>query len=245
MNNCIYLTKEEYKAYLYNTKSLDSGNYGEIFIYKNGKVLKLWKDSISQKDLLLFGENIQKLAKHQYHSLLFPEKLVFCEGVLVGYTMSYFPGKNIKDINLNVKMELLLKAIHRLEIALKRASASHILLDDCHNENIMYYEKMNIGLCVCTDCDTWIENHKIREEQCFKHNVTEVNETFVNTILRDNVPAVIDFIVCHGDLKNRLENIDYNISIELYSFFVDVVEKIEKYTNEHIITLGDMQRVLK
>lgn len=244
MKNKINLTKEEYYSYLYNTKELGYGQHGSVFLYKNGYVLKLWKEDLNLKTYESYCKNIQSLVNHSYHSLLFPCKLVFCEGKLVGYTMVYFSGKNIEDISLQAHITLLLKAIHRMEIAIKRAANSHIVLDDCNGGNIMYYEKMNIGLAVCTDYDPWEEKNNLSAVDCLSQSMKEVGPTLISSI-RNKVPELVPFIQTNGNLKLKTEMLDYGRCLELHKYFTELFQSIEQYTNERLYTLNDVSRVLK
>ncbi len=244
-NGVVNLSEAEYFSYLNFTKNLDGGERGSIFPYNKNNVLKLWDISNDENLLAQFRENVKDLVNYKsYRELLKAQRLVLVNNVIVGYIMPYFKGLNLKDIKDESSYKALLSAIKRLEKILINISYDHLQLDDLHDKNIMYHEKMHHGILAVTDCDGWtFENFK-KQDSILKENISLVGKTLVDSLLRDNENLMI-FINQYAKFRSYLDKIDYKMSVDFYNFFKELTNELEKYTNQKINTVGDLKLILK
>lgn len=245
MEEVINLSEAEYNSYLFK-RTLGEGQRGRVYPYNKRYVIKLWDETLSSDIIYAYQKNVKNLVEGNYHTLYTPEKLVVVNDEIKGYLMKYFPGINLRDLHDLTSFKALLSSLKNLEVGLLKFANTNRCVDDCHDENIMYYEKLNKGIMICTDCDSWYKSYDKSKESCFKHNITEVNSTIVNTLFRSGfTDDIVQFIWYNASLRSRLEAIDLSISTELSSFIIDVKKELENYTNKKISTVGDLKRILK
>ena len=158
--------------------------------------------------------------------------------------MPYFKGLDLKDIKDESSYRALLSAIKRLEKTLINISNDHLQLDDLHDKNIMYYEKVHHGILAVTDCDGWIFENRKNQDLILKENISLVGRTLIDSLLRQNENIMV-FINQYAKFQNYLDKIDYKISVDIYNFFKELTSELEKYTNQKINTVGDLKLILK
>lgn len=149
--------------------SLISNTEGKIYLIKDKnnwdtsyKVLKRFYDNESP----LFGNklltlNILENSQIDLDELVLPEKLVINNGRLVGYTMEYIEGTNLKEIFNNIKYDRLEMIKHLKEIGIilekirklnsyKKVNNFH--LNDIHEANFILDKNGHIRVIDIDSC---------------------------------------------------------------------------------------------
>ena len=149
--------------------SLISNTEGKIYLIKDKnnwdtsyKVLKRFYDNESP----LFGNklltlNILENSQIDLDELVLPEKLVINNGRLVGYTMEYIEGTNLKEIFNNIKYDRLEMIKHLKEIGIilekirelnnyKKVNNFH--LNDIHEANFILDKNGHIKVIDIDSC---------------------------------------------------------------------------------------------
>lgn len=236
----INLTLKQYQDYLKSDDFIGSGLNSRIFLYQEKSVLKLWKEYVNIAVLNLFRQNITALLLVRNNALITPQKLVKLEDKIVGYTMPYFSGCNLSELPLDTSLTKLYEALVELEKNIKEIAKMHLDIGDIHSDNIMY----NQGKFVFLDCDLWSFSNYDND----KYFQQEILKGFNSAFIRDFYPGDnqddYELFIWGNPVLSKLLA-DKNFNFNPSCFLETLVTELEKYYQEDILTMKDIQRVLK
>lgn len=244
-SNILKLTKEEFKNY-FNAEMpyIGKGAYATVFPYNKDYCLKLWRHANSDSSTIDdYRINIASLLENQNSMFITPKRLVMVDNQIVGYLMSYIDGMKLRNINDKVLFCSFMIAMEKAEHEIANVSKEHLYLADVHSENIIYQrENQNINFYFI-DCDEWVYLKNTSSKECLRHNLGEFRHTFAHLFWG---PEIISFIQDRQDLLQEYKKFKNGISKDLYSQFVwKIKERLEDYTKEKIVSVGDYKRILK
>lgn len=150
----IFLTKKEFNALKGLLKREPASVEGNIYIYENDKVLKIFKS----KDPNILKNKYNKihlLNKLKQDNITLPEKLVYIDGEFAGYSMKYYSdAETLYEKSFRLKKSELICYLKKLKSIVLKLHLQKIYITDFNPCNFLI-DKGNIILC---DCDNWCIN---------------------------------------------------------------------------------------
>lgn len=203
-----------------NSTYIDSGAYGRIYRLNADECVKVWKHSPSFE----LVNKINNFTNFKLNSAVFPNNLVIIKDDIIGYTMEYINGKNLRDeddFDFSFFIEKYNKYIRAI---LNELSESKILTCDINMGNIMFDKTR--GKFRSVDIDSW-------SVSCDSLEVIN-NENFLNLI---RCCAGFLFFYDHNDDYKKATNIDFNT--DFVDFYESMRNSLEKKSYVKIKTVDD------
>lgn len=143
-------------------KKIASGRSGNIYLTKDGRILKMFTTSsftyVKDRE-----ETLKQIKEIEEPSVVKPKHLVYYDGVFVGYIMEYLPdGKPLWSKDSNYNFEEKLDRIKAIEDVIKRLHKKNIFICDLNPQNIFFDEKGNVKLI---DCDSFVVKNNVLNKE--------------------------------------------------------------------------------
>ena len=168
----------DYKS-LKLVNKIAEGRSGTIYLTSDNQILKMF-NTTSFTYIKDREETLKALLDIDVEEVVKPKKLVYYNGVFVGYTMDYLPdGKSLYDIEKQkCSFEEKIDKIKKIEEVMQKLHDKKIYICDLNAENIFFDKDNNVKLI---DCDAFV----------IKKNVinTNVDNKFIdpfNKIVSEN-----------------------------------------------------------
>lgn len=254
MKNNLVLTSGEYTYYknapevgrIINGMPTGHGNDGKVVFYNKKNVMKLWYDQDSPYELLPevkgnYIHNIRDLntATYHYHYIYIPKMLVEYLGEVVGYLLSYFPGRNLDILSDLISFRSFLNGLKRLENKLLIFSQEGFMLNDIHPKNLMVLQKHKVVSFGLMDPDSWQKTAK-DFQKLYEHNINEVRNIIFAQII---TKPLKEFIEANPNLRDNYALINNNQSTILTGFLRKLHHELEKEKIVKIKTMGDFRNI--
>lgn len=223
-----------------NGQPTGRGNDGKVVQFGYNTALKLWHEDLNPAIKEEYLNNIENMLNEHvnYQSIILPKKLVECNGQYVGYTMKYFPGRNLEIISNLTSFKALLKGLAKLERDIYLFSQKGYQLDDIHYKNIMVNQKHKIVSFAILDADSWQKLPTYDVQKLYISNLSKIREIIFNVLLDNEIK---EFIENDEELSYAYELIIKNQSEELSTFLYEVYVRISNKEKKRIRTLGDFK----
>lgn len=139
-------------------KKITTGRSGNIYITSNNEILKMFTSNsftyIKDRE-----ETLKILKKLDVNEVVKPQKLVYYDGVFVGYIMEYLPeGDSLTKLSEGLSFEEKLEKIKAIETVMKKLHQQKIYISDLNPDNIFFDNKGNIKLI---DCDAFVVKNNV------------------------------------------------------------------------------------
>lgn len=153
------------------------GTTANCYHMKNGKVLKLYKES-SRKQYMFYlfdgmKEHLEELARVSNTSFVGPRQIIMKGEKCVGYTYFYRPACTLDKLSRDIRLDKLLDHYDILKDDTAKISETHFSLKDLHTANMLYDDCFAI---IDLDMGTF-DDKDIKD--VFEHNMTEINDTII------------------------------------------------------------------
>lgn len=169
------------KKYSFNTKLLfNQGFFGKIYLTKDNKCLKIFKEPIKRNNNKDFEEDtyneIRNLKLKNFYELydLYYDKTLT---QILGYLSKYYQEEDV-DI-LTMPTDYTLDNLCSLYDSFKKLSEHNIYTNDIHFGNVVLNSKKIIVL----DTDLYYKGEQAEESKTFKENICNLNDLFVDIYL--------------------------------------------------------------
>lgn len=130
-------------------KKIASGKSGNIYLTLDGQILKMFT-STSFTYIKDREETLKCLKDIDIDEIVKPKKLVYYDGIFVGYIMEYLPeGEPLWPNSKHYSFEEKLDKIKLIENVIKKMHQKHIYICNLDPSNIFFDKKENVKLIGC------------------------------------------------------------------------------------------------
>lgn len=178
----IYLSKDEIKV-IKQGELLGKGKYAKVYDY-NGKAIKIYRNDLDRKRI----KSIKTMSKYNNDIFIFPEKLVYIDDSIKGFTQEKVEGITLLEMKFavlrdyfDVDFELLYEDYKKLKEAIKKISDEHLIIYDLHDENVMFDKGFKV-----VDTEDYKIDYTRSKQDIYKSNMINFSDLFVNEFLNLN-----------------------------------------------------------
>ena len=143
----------DYKSLTLNNK-IAQGRSSSVYLTSENEIFKMFSSTsftyIKDREQML-----KRLMKLNINEVVKPKKLVYYNGVFVGYIMDYIPnGKSLSKIEEEgCKFEDKIDKIRKIEVVMQKLHNEKIYVCDLNPDNILFDENNNVHFI---DCDSFV-----------------------------------------------------------------------------------------
>lgn len=139
-------------------KKITQGSSSNIYLTSDGQILKMFTSSsftyIKDRE-----ETLKKIMELDIPEVIKPKKLVYYDGMFVGYIMEYLPdGEDLWTAREKYNFEDKIDKIKEIEAVMKKLHENKVYICDLNPNNIFFNSKGNIKLI---DCDAFVVKNNI------------------------------------------------------------------------------------
>lgn len=241
MEDEICLTKNQLRSILNQAQLLSEGSEGKCFLFKKDTVFKYFNLCEYPEFLDEYTSTYNKKMILQFKDLsiphfIFGKKIVYVDGIIVGYIMPLALGQELSKVNLlKEPYSKILGATKEGIDDIKILSSKHIITEDLYETNISYDSKNFYFF------DTlWYSFSDIDSSSIFKHNM----ESFSNSLYRKIVLSEIrKFVLSNKNLKDYSN--DPQLLYNPILFLNMLKEELNSYCGKNIRCFETANKMLK
>ena len=216
------------KGYFLNP--LGEGIQGNCYLLDDNHVFKYFKYDYPDK------EKIERLSELNSNLFMFPQRLVYLDGNLIGYIMPYVEGNNLSNIGGETLMKEFVSSVDNVEKESKSlAETSHLMVCNTHYKNVILDKKSRIKIIDTTDFifDDYNEDYKI-----YRHSIKELSNAILYPLFKS---------INIKDPKLEQYYLDAIIYGKCKSSYVlyEALNKMEKECGSEIKTYDDFEKGLR
>lgn len=193
------------------------GTSAVCFLMSNNKVLKLYINTYLKYELFHtfnMEEHLICLSKVSNDSYIGPEEILIKNNKVIGYIYSYVPGKVLKKLPDDIKLEHFIKAYEKLYKDTILISNKNYIIQDLHQKNIIFNNYFNV-----IDLDKGYLDGS-NKEKIFIKNMASINKTIINSIFGLKFFEYLHF------QDDKLDDL-YNLSLyENSELFYELLERL-------------------
>lgn len=209
-------------------KYIGSGEFGRVYKTSDGKVYKQFKYPKYTHEHVI---DMYYLGKSTPSDIfIFPEDLVFKNDLLIGYITKLINGYSFDYIRQEINLETLINELKRLEREVVTYSTLKVKLHDFHQGNLFMSDKDKIHVLDTDEFYYTDENVGITLER----NLSQISFPIINGILDGQL-----------SFEDKRLNYDKNTcfmgGILPSDYINEVINELNKYSEEEIKTVGDLQ----
>lgn len=227
----------DYKS-LKLVKKLASGRSGNIYLTKDGRILKMFK-STSFTYIKDREETLKYIKTLDIPEIVKPKHLVYYDGVFVGYIMEYLPeGEALWQKSESYSFEEKIDKIKEIEKVMKKLHEKNIYICDLNPDNIFFDKNGNVKLI---DCDSFvIKSNVINNEVDPKYQdplnriVSEKTDLYAFAIT--TLQLLIDKKIPDGSSFSEIEKIYNKNKNKLPVSFKNYYDNIFKGKDRYYLT---------
>jgi len=208
---------------------LGKGNMSKCYILEDGNVLKLFNCPRDVSEI----ERFKYFLKYSNNSFLFPFEFIYDSRKFYGYITKKAMGKTLSETFFKSNLLKLSKDSYKLERDMDFVSSGGIVLYDLHDDNVLYdgekYSVIDFDESGISSDIQYASNANRRY-----HNILIGNLFLENLYKIKSSQIIIDKI-------NKYKF----MSIRPSEMIVQVKNDIEKYYNEDIDVLDDINNIIR
>ncbi|MBQ9024098.1 MAG: hypothetical protein IJ105_02620 [Bacilli bacterium] len=179
--------------YLKGSYPIGVGTTAICFLMKNGNVLKVFLNTYNKNVLFNYYDNIiehfERINTLKNDTYIVPEELLIKDGKCIAYIYKYEASKTLKSIRLKTRIDCLIDSYDKLLEDTKKISYKKFDIIDLHDRNILFGPFFKI-----IDLDQGNFKDNLTEEELFRYNMININETIIYSLLRkDKRKEIIEF----------------------------------------------------
>lgn len=237
----------DYKS-LKLVKKIASGKSGNIYLTKDGKILKMFTSNSftyvkDREETLKFIKNID------VKEVVKPKNLVYYDGVFVGYIMDYLPdGQPLWSKSKEYSFEQKLEKIKVIEKVMRDLHKKHIYICDLDPNNIFFDKEGNVKLI---GCDSFVvKDNVINLEVDSKYQdpinkiVSEKTDlyAFAITCLQLFIEETIDNNATFSDIEKIYNKNKNKLPVSFQNYYDNLFKSKERYylTDAYEIYLNEI-----
>ena len=250
----------DYKS-LKLTNKIAEGRTGTIYLTSDNQILKMFKTTsftyIKDRE-----ETLKELRKLDINEVVIPKKLVYYNGVFVGYIMDYLPdGKSLSDIEKEgCSFEDKIDKIRKLETIMQKIHDKSIYICDLNADNILFDKDGNIRII---DCDAFVIKPNVINTNVDNKFIDPYNKivgeksdlyAFAITVLEFLLDTNIDKDMNYNDIKKLYSKNRSKLPVSFKSYFEDTFDNrkrqylsdaYEKYVNEMYLVSDNITKEIE
>lgn len=214
---------------------LGRGAYGRCFLVSNNKVLKLY--FTHERDIY---PNIEKMSLIESPNFVFPKDLIYLKEIsesgFIGYNMDFVEGDHFDVIDENVKMNIFLSALLKLEREIRRLTIDYNLkMFDIAYDNAFWTPNNEIKI-IDTDLYTF---STLQFDDILVCNFSELNDLISDYIIRVNERKFKSDKL----RKHAYDFYDGYLSASTYLF--EILEEIRRELKEEVSDYKSFNKSIK
>lgn len=232
-NNEINFNKKE----LNGLKLIGTGRFANCYLYDDNTALKIYVPA--KKNDFSVPMSLKKLQSFlgiQNDTYVFPQRVAYCDGYFIGYTMPYIKAKNLidkKDFQL-IDLE---RSIKQVEKDTKLISKLRIITLDVNPTNILFNKRIKI-----IDPDNYFMDTDGSSKSIYKNNISQFNSTCLEYISLSKV--VDDYLVENPILDEAVDEVIYENG-SLANVMKLFRSEVQKLSDNEVKTYSDAKRILR
>lgn len=222
-----------------NKKLIGKGNTANCYLLADGSVLKLYRWNYETCYLMtkdIFTYNSYNFTKIKNNTFIGPDKIVYKDDYLMGYTYSYVNGKPLNKIDKNTKIKDIFRNYNQVINDIKDVSNKNFSLFDTNYGNIIY-DNHSIHIIDLDNC--WF-NKNTNTKTILQKNSKEVFVNVLGSLFNKRYIEDMEFKI--KDLNIAYNNIDY-IKTDSINDFIDCLSYYCRDNNPDIKTVKNKIKV--
>lgn len=228
------------KTDLIDLKKLEcskSGSTSDIYKFYKDIILKIYKQPHSLNKIEIY-DLIRQL---DLKNITVPLKYVFIDELFYGYSMKLMKGKNILNLNPNLKLEDIFLSLPSAERTIRSLSDNNIEMNDINSFNILFDIQNHEFNIIDFDFYNILPNTD-KYELCFSNSL-EFNMELLTCLTKE-------FDVSRQDYP-LFQKLRAYVMIKTFkgddftTIFKYVKGILEDVSNKQLNTLGDMRKVMR
>lgn len=215
----------DYKS-LKLTKKITTGRSANIYLTDDGKIFKMFT-STSFTYIKDREETLKELRNLDIKEVVKPKRLVYYNGVFVGYLMDYLPnGKSLSELEKEkLSFEDKISKIRSIEIVMQKLHEKNIYVCDLNPDNIFFDTDGNVNFI---DCDSFVTKKNVINTSVDNKFIDPFNKVvnektdlyaFAVTILELLLGVDIDKDYKYGDIEKIYSKNKGKLPVSFKSYF--------------------------